>query len=51
MPLMREIVAIRHRWDQEFVTDTTSTTDLFGHVPTPWEEALRATVDGVPVTA
>jgi nucleoside-diphosphate-sugar epimerase len=51
VPMMREVVAIRHQWDQEFVTDATATTETFGLAATPWEEVLRATVAGAPVTA
>jgi nucleoside-diphosphate-sugar epimerase len=50
-PMMREIVAMRHQFDQDFVTDATATTEAFGLVPTPWEEVVRATVAGAPVTA
>ena len=47
-PQMREVVDIRHQWDQPFVIDSTETTDVLGLEPTPWEEVVRATAgDGV----
>jgi nucleoside-diphosphate-sugar epimerase len=51
VPMMREIVAIRHQWDQDFVTEASSTTETFGLSATPWHEVVRATVAGAPVTA
>jgi nucleoside-diphosphate-sugar epimerase len=51
VPMMREVVAIRHQWDQDFVTEATATTETFGLTATPWDEVVRATVSGVPVTA
>lgn len=51
VPMMREVVAIRHQWDADYVSDGTATTDAFGLAPTPWEEVVRATAAGVPVTA
>ncbi|MGZ4506420.1 MAG: NAD-dependent epimerase/dehydratase family protein [Blastococcus sp.] len=48
MPLMREVVAVRHQFDGEFVSDATATTATFGLTATPWDEVVRATV-GVPV--
>jgi nucleoside-diphosphate-sugar epimerase len=50
-PMMREIVAVRHQFDQDFVTDATATTETFGLLPTPWDDVVRATVAGAPVTA
>lgn len=51
VPMMREVVAIRHQWDQDFVTDAAETTATFGLTATPWDEVVRATVAGAPVTA
>ena len=48
-PQMREIVAIRHQWDQPFVMDSTETTDVLGLPATPWDDVVRATA-GAPVT-
>jgi hypothetical protein len=49
--MMREVVAVRHQFDQEFVTDATATTSVFGLTATPWDDVVRATVGGVPATA
>jgi nucleoside-diphosphate-sugar epimerase len=47
-PQMRELVAIRHQWDQPFVIDATETTDVLGVEPTPWAEVVQLTAgDGV----
>jgi nucleoside-diphosphate-sugar epimerase len=51
VPMMREVVAIRHQWDQDFVTEATATTATFGLTATPWDDVVRATVAGAPVTA
>jgi hypothetical protein len=51
VPMMREIAAMRHQFDQEFVIDASATTATFGIAATPWDEVVRATVAGVPVTA
>jgi nucleoside-diphosphate-sugar epimerase len=51
VPMMREVVAVRHQFDQEYVTDGTATTDTFGLTATPWDDVVRATAAGVPVTA
>ena len=42
-PQMREIVDIRHQWDQPFVIDSTGTTDGLGLERTRWDEVVRAT--------
>jgi nucleoside-diphosphate-sugar epimerase len=51
VPMMREVVDVRHQFDQEFVIDATATTATFGLIATPWEETVRATAGAVPVTA
>ena len=51
VPVMREVVDIRHQWDQDFITDASATTQTFGLPATPWDEVVRATVSGVPATA
>ncbi len=51
VPMMREVVDVRHQFDQEFVLDATATTETFGLAATPWDDVVRATVAGVPVTA
>ena len=45
-PQLREIVAIRHQWDQPFTLDSTETSEVFGLQPTPWDDVVRATVTG-----
>jgi nucleoside-diphosphate-sugar epimerase len=52
-PQMREIVSIRHQWDQPFVMDSAETTDVLGLQPTPWDDVVRATAapGGQPRTA
>jgi nucleoside-diphosphate-sugar epimerase len=51
VPMMREVVAMRHQFDREFVIDASATTATFGLTATPWEETVRATATGVLVTA
>jgi nucleoside-diphosphate-sugar epimerase len=51
VPMMREVVEIRHQFDQEFVIDATGTTAAFGLTATPWDEVVRATAGAVPATA
>jgi nucleoside-diphosphate-sugar epimerase len=51
VPMMREVVAVRHQFDQEFVVDASATTAVFGLTATPWEETVRATAGGATVTA
>jgi nucleoside-diphosphate-sugar epimerase len=41
-PFLREIVAVRHQFDQEFVIDATETTATFGLRPTPWGDVVSA---------
>jgi nucleoside-diphosphate-sugar epimerase len=43
VPMMREVVAMRHQFDQEFVIDATATTTTFGLTATPWDEVMGAT--------
>jgi nucleoside-diphosphate-sugar epimerase len=43
VPFMREVVAVRHQFDQPFVIDAAATTAAFGLEPTPWDEVVRAT--------
>ena len=45
-PMMREVVAIRHQFDQQFVIDAEETTATFGLTATPWDEVVTATVAG-----
>jgi nucleoside-diphosphate-sugar epimerase len=43
VPLVRELVDIRHQWDAPFVLDSAETTEVFGLPPTPWDDVVRAT--------
>ena len=47
VPMMREVVAIRHQWDQEYVSDGSATTAAFGLTATPWDEVLSATTSAL----
>ena len=51
VPMMREVVAIRHQFDQEFVIDSSATTQTFGLTATPWDEVLAATAQAATVAA
>jgi nucleoside-diphosphate-sugar epimerase len=44
VPIVRELVDIRHQWDAPFVLDSAETTEVFGLAPTPWDDVVRATV-------
>lgn len=46
VPMLREVVDIRHQFDQAFVIDSAETTATFGLPPTPWDEVVAATVSG-----
>jgi nucleoside-diphosphate-sugar epimerase len=50
VPVMREVAAMRHQFDQEFVIDATATTATFGLTATPWEEVVAATAGVLPTT-
>jgi nucleoside-diphosphate-sugar epimerase len=47
VPMMREVVAVRHQWDQEYVSDARATTAAFGLEATPWDDVVRATATAV----
>jgi nucleoside-diphosphate-sugar epimerase len=51
VPMLREIVGIRHQFDQPFVLDAAETTATFGLTATPWDEVVTATVAGAPAAA
>jgi nucleoside-diphosphate-sugar epimerase len=51
VPTMREVVDVRHQFDQEFVTDASATTAAFGLAPTPWAEVVAATAGTTPAPA
>jgi nucleoside-diphosphate-sugar epimerase len=46
VPMMREVVDVRHQFDQPFVIDAAETTATFGLTATPWDEVVTATVAG-----
>jgi nucleoside-diphosphate-sugar epimerase len=50
VPFLREVVAVRHQFDQPYVIDASATTDTFGLRPTPWQEVVAATVGASVVT-
>jgi nucleoside-diphosphate-sugar epimerase len=50
VPMMREVVGVRHQFDQEFVVDATATTATLGLTATPWDDVVAATAGGVSVT-
>jgi nucleoside-diphosphate-sugar epimerase len=43
VPFLREVVAVRHQFDQPYVIDASATTATFGLEPTPWDGVVRAT--------
>jgi nucleoside-diphosphate-sugar epimerase len=51
VPMMREVVDVRHQFDQEFVTDASATTATFALTATPWDDVVRMTAGTTPVTA
>lgn len=51
VPFMREVAAMRHQFDREFVVDASATTATFGITATPWDEVIRATAAAAAVTA
>jgi nucleoside-diphosphate-sugar epimerase len=42
-PFMREVVDVRHQFDQPYVIDASATTATFGLAATPWDEVVAAT--------
>ena len=44
VPIMRELRETRHQFERPFVLDSSHTEQTFGLTPTPWEDALEATV-------
>lgn len=50
-PMMREVVDVRHQFDQPYVMDATATTETFGLTATPWASVVAATVGAVPSPA
>jgi nucleoside-diphosphate-sugar epimerase len=50
VPFVREVVDVRHQFDQEYVLDATATTETLGLTATPWDEVVAASV-AAPATA
>ena len=50
VPFLREVAAMRHQFDQEFVIDASATTATFGITATPWDEVVAATAGAAVVT-
>jgi nucleoside-diphosphate-sugar epimerase len=48
MPFLREVVDVRHQFDQPYVIDASATTATFGLTATPWAEVVAASVGAVP---
>jgi nucleoside-diphosphate-sugar epimerase len=51
VPMVGEVVDVRHQFDQDFVIDATSTTAALGLTATPWAEVVAASAGAVPATA
>jgi hypothetical protein len=43
-PTVRELVEMLYQWEQPFTVDDTRVRAAFGLAPTPWDEAVAATV-------
>ena len=48
VPLLREVVDVRHQFDQDYVIDAYATTAVLGLAATPWDEVVRASTGAVP---
>ncbi len=46
IPIVRELPEVLHQFEGPFVVDGSETTSAFGLVPTPWAEAVAATLTG-----
>ncbi|GAB2774321.1 NAD-dependent epimerase/dehydratase family protein [Terrabacter sp. AAH1] len=44
VPFMREVRETRHQFERPFVLDSALTEQTFGIAPTPWDDALTATI-------
>lgn len=44
VPIMRELRETRHQFERPFVLDSSAAEHTFGLRPTPWEDALKATI-------
>jgi|1186.fasta_scaffold153928_2 nucleoside-diphosphate-sugar epimerase len=50
MPFLREVVDVRHQFDQDYVIDASATTATFGLTATPWDDVVKACAAAEPVT-
>jgi hypothetical protein len=46
-PTVRELDETRYQFERPFVLDATAAESTFGLAPTPWAQALAATVSGL----
>jgi nucleoside-diphosphate-sugar epimerase len=51
VPFMREVVDVRHQFDQHYVIDATATTATFGLTATPWDDVVARSVAAVRTAA
>jgi nucleoside-diphosphate-sugar epimerase len=51
VPFLREVVDVRHQFDQPYVIDATATTATFGLTATPWDDVVAASVAATPSAA
>src|SRR3954454_23247295 len=51
VPFLREVVDVRHQFDQPYVIDATATTDTFGLTATSWDDVVAASVAAGSVAA
>ncbi|HQR28027.1 MAG TPA: NAD-dependent epimerase, partial [Nocardioides sp.] len=47
VPVVRELDETRHQFERPFVLDSSAATGVFGLEATPWEDALRRTVESL----
>jgi nucleoside-diphosphate-sugar epimerase len=50
VPFLREVVDVRHQFDQPYVIDASATTATFGLTATPWAEVVAESVGVLPTT-
>jgi nucleoside-diphosphate-sugar epimerase len=51
VPFLREVVDVRHQFDQDYVIDASATTATFGLTATPWDEVVAASAAAEPAAA
>jgi nucleoside-diphosphate-sugar epimerase len=51
VPFLREVVDVRHQFDQDYVIDASATTAAFGLTATPWDEVVAASAAAEPAAA